>query len=251
MARGALSLALFALFGAGALAMSLVAAVLRRPSVCHAPIRASWRVLLWAFEATRLIRVVRDGLPRCSGCVIAANHPSLIDAVIVVALVPRTLFVAKHALKKNPFMSLIVRSASLPDDERLPEAARPYLEKGWNVLVFPEGTRSPAGGMRPFRRGAAQTAIRCRAPLVPVSIRQSRRILGKCQKPWDMGGSTVVYSIASGARIACAPAAGETIRSAAIRITGALSSEVRELLDRSREQMSICENAILVNSVPQ
>ena len=216
--RGCLSLLLFALFGAGALVLSVAVPFLGRPDRCHPLLRASWRVLLWMFEVVRLIRVDRGGIPSCRGCVVVANHPSLIDVVILVALAPRMLPVAKHGLKRNPFVSLIVRNACLPDDETLPSVARKYLERGWNVLVFPEGTRSPAGGMGKFRRGAMQTALRCGAPLVCVSMRQSRRILGKDQKPWDMGEKTVVYSTSCTEPIPAVLEEGESFHSAASRL---------------------------------
>ena len=213
-----LSLSLFALFGAGALVLSVAVPLLGRPDRCHPLLQKSWRVLLWMFEAVRLIRVDRGGIPSCSGCVVVANHPSLIDVVILVALMPRILPVAKHGLKRNPFMSLIVRNACLPDDETLPSVAGRYLEKGWNVLVFPEGTRSPASGMGKFRRGAMQTALRCGAPVVCVSLRQSRRILGKDQKPWDMGGETVEYSTSCTKPIPAVLENGESFHAAAARL---------------------------------
>ena len=225
--RGLVSLSLFALFGAGSLLLSVFTVFAGSPERCHTAIRASWRVLLWMFEATRLIRVDRRGLPRCRGCVIVSNHPSLIDVVIFVALVPKTLFVAKHALVHNPFMAFVVRPASLPDDERLPEAARRRLEEGWNVLVFPEGTRSPESGLRPFRRGAAQVALRCSAPVEMVAIRQSRRILGKNQRPWDMGDATVVYTMVSAGTIRYRQKAGESLRAAAVRATSDMYARCR------------------------
>jgi len=227
-ARGFLSLSLFALFGAGALVLSAAVPFLGRPDRCHPLLRNSWRALLWMFEAVRLIRVDRGGIPSCGGCVVVANHPSLIDVVILVALMPRALPVAKHGLKRNPFVSLIVRNACLPDDETLPSVAGRYLEKGWNVLVFPEGTRSPASGMGKFRRGAMQTALRCGAPVVCVSLRQSRRILGKDQKPWDMGEGTVEYSTACTKPILAVREDGESFHAAASR----LAAEMQEFCAR-------------------
>lgn len=193
--RGMVSVVLFALFGLGALAISPIMMVLRSPRLCQPVVRAVWTPLVWLFEMTRLIKVDRGNLGPLNGCVIVANHPSLIDVVIISILVPKTLYVAKHALLKNPFMSAIVRNTSLPDDERLPEAAAPYLADGWNVLVFPEGTRSPSPWeLRPFHRGAAQLALRSGAKTICVGIHLTEAILGKHQKPWQMGGETVVYS---------------------------------------------------------
>ena len=224
VARGFTSLCLFALFGIGAAVISLLMPVLgsleRRQSV----VRFAWRILLAAFEATGLIRVDSAGAPKCRGAVIVSNHPSLIDVVIYIALVPKTLYVAKSALVRNPFMSMIVRNTSLPDDETLPKTAKAYLEKGWNVLVFPEGTRSPDEGLWPFHRGAAHVALEAGAPVVVSRLTLSRRILGKRQKPWDMGEERVVYSILSDPPMAVSQRDGESRHAAAKRITSELMS---------------------------
>jgi 1-acyl-sn-glycerol-3-phosphate acyltransferase len=196
--RGVVSTLLFALFGIGAILISPIMVILGSPRLCQPVVRAVWFPLVWLFEVTRLIKVDRGNLGRFRGCVIAANHPSLIDVVLLSVIVPRTLYVAKHALRKNPFMAAIVRNTSLPDDERLPDAAAPYLAKGWNVLVFPEGTRSPSpDSIRQFHRGAAQLALRTGSKVVCVGIRLTRAILGKRQKPWDMGSERVVYSFSA------------------------------------------------------
>jgi len=230
--RSAASLALFALFGAGSILLSPVMLVLRRPEACQKAVRATWIPLVWLFRFTRLIRVDCGNLAPMRGTVIAANHPSLIDVVLVLTLVPKTLFVAKHALKGNPFMSAIVRHTSLPDDERLPDAAAEHLAKGWNVVVFPEGTRSPAaGGLGQFRRGAAHVALKAGAPLVALGIVQSpRRILGKHQWAWQMGDSPVTYSFRADAPTCERVAEGETSRDAARRVTGLLRDRILRLV---------------------
>ena len=228
--RGAVSLVLFSLYGLGALAISPIMMMLRNPRLCQPVVRAVWIPLVWLFETTRLIKVERGNLRKMEGCVIVANHPSLIDVVLISVIVPKTLFVAKHGLLKNPFMAAIVRNTSLPDDERLPEAAAPYLADGWNVLVFPEGTRSPSPGeIRQFHRGAAQMALRAGAKVVCVGIRLSRAILGKRQPPWDMGPERVSYSF-------CAdePAEAKTDPERGLR------PQAAELTDELRRRVGHC-----------
>lgn len=229
--RGAVSLVLFALYGIGGLAISPIMMVLRRPRLCQPVVRAVWIPLLWLFEATRLIKVERGNLGPLGGCVVIANHPSLIDVVIISVLVPRTLFVAKHALLKNPFMAAIVRNSSLPDDERLPEAAAPYLAAGWNVLVFPEGTRSPRPDeLRDFHRGAAQLALRSGAKVVCVGVGMTRRILGKHQPPWDMGSDRVVYSFRADEPTRVEADESRGLRPQAAELTEALRRRVQRLV---------------------
>ena len=228
--RGAVSMALFALYGLGGLLISPIMTVLRSPRLCQPVVRAVWRPLVWLFQITRLIRVDRGNLGEMRGCVIAANHPSLIDVVLVSVLVPRTLFVAKHALLKNPFMSAIVRNTSLPDDEGLPEAAAPYLADGWNVLVFPEGTRSPSPWeMREFHRGAAQLALRCGAKVACIGIKMTDAILGKHQRPWQMGKDTVVYSFRTDAPVLVERDAKRGLRPQAAELTQSLFGRINSL----------------------
>ena len=193
--RAAVVSLFFALFGVGGILISPLMLILRSPRRCQPVVRALWIPFVALLRLAGIIDVDHANLsPSLRGCVIAANHPSLIDVVIVLALVPRTLYVAKTALLRNPFMAAIVRHTSLPVDERLPEAAMPYLRDGWNLLIFPEGTRSPAtGGIHPFHRGIAHLVLRVGSPLVCLGIRLSRRIVGKGQSPWDVGSERVTY----------------------------------------------------------
>lgn len=224
--RGLMAIVLFAVFGIGALAITPLMLILRRPERCQPIVRFTWRLLLGAIVLSRLIRVDHMDLKSLRGRVIAANHPTLIDVVILTVLVPRTLYVAKHGLRKNPFMSAIVRATSLPDDARLPEVAAPYLMQGWNVLVFPEGTRSPSeGGLQPLRRGAAQLALRTSAPLVCVRIDVSRPILGKRQHSWDVGSECVDYRLCA-VDMPMSPVAEGGLHAAAVRLTEAIRTQL-------------------------
>lgn len=230
--RAAATLLLFALFGIGGLLLAPAALLLRDIRFCTALIRISWVPLVKLFELAGLIKVDVSALSKIRGSVIAANHPSLIDVVVLIAAVPKTLFVAKHVLKKNPFVSALVANASLPDDERLVDAAEKFLRKGWNVLVFPEGTRTSACGvLHTFKRGAAQLAIRSGVPLVPLAIKLSPfRILGKRQSPCDMGSERVTYRLETSEPLAAAVGMGESLHSAAKRVTCELQAAIKSLL---------------------
>ncbi len=232
--RGLTAVALFVVFGAGALLISPLMFLLRDPPHGQPVVRATWRFVVALFCRTRLIKIERGNLEDWRGVVLVANHPSLIDVVLLVSLVPRTLYVAKSALRRSPFLGAIVRATALPDDATLPDVAAPYLKAGWNVLIFPEGTRTPfkggiggmgAGGGMVLKRGAAQLALRANAPIVCVRERLSRRILAKGQKPWDMGAERVVFSFDAAAPIA--PASFP--RAASSRVA---ASELTEMIRR-------------------
>lgn len=201
--RGILSLTFFLLFGVGGLFLSLILhlPLYRNRARGIALVSWAWRILIRLFLLTRIIRITHQGERELSGRILVANHPSLIDVVILTTLYPNTLSVAKHDLRRNWFMGGIVRRVFLPDNEALLEKAPEILAQGLNILIFPEGTRSPAPDrLRTFYRGAAQLAIRTRAPIVPIAIAMDYCMLTKGQSPADVGERPVHYTITT-----CAP----------------------------------------------
>lgn len=104
---------------------------------------------------------------------VIANHPTLLDVVFLIASMPRVDCVVKEAVWNNVFMRATVRGAGyIPnrDGVELVDACVARLALGHHVLMFPEGTRSPAGALRPFQRGAARVALRAGCDIVPVLI---------------------------------------------------------------------------------
>ena len=70
------------------------------------------------------------------------------------------------------------------------------LRSGVNVVVFPEGTRTPADAPEHvFHRGAAHMAIQSDSPVETVSMRCDLEILAKRQPWWDVGDRTATYSV--------------------------------------------------------
>ena len=224
--RSLTTLALFGSFAAGGIVLSfLVVPFLRSRRAAHRAVRSVWRLLIASSVWTRLISIDASDLKKCRGCIIAANHPSLIDVVILTALIPDSYSIAKNQLKGNPFFGYIVRNVMLPNDEQILDRARDILEEGGNVIIFPEGTRTPLDGSRlKLHRGAAQLAIRLGFPIAPVRIEISRRILGKRQSVLDMGDETVRYRLVSGADITPPAKSDVSNRSGALRMTSELEN---------------------------
>lgn len=104
---------------------------------------------------------------------VIANHPTLLDVVFLIASMPRVDCVVKEAVWNNVFMRATVRGAGyIPnrDGVQLVEACVGRLARGHHVLLFPEGTRSHAGGLRHFQRGAARIALRSGCQILPILI---------------------------------------------------------------------------------
>lgn len=121
----------------------------------------------------------RDLLKGAKSKVIIANHPSLLDVVILISLVPNADCIVKGALIDNKFISAIIRNLyipnTLPFEEQLEMAAKSMAE-GNNLIIFPEGTRSRTGEPWHFKKGAARFAIYTKSDVVPVYFGGNEKI---------------------------------------------------------------------------
>jgi 1-acyl-sn-glycerol-3-phosphate acyltransferase len=154
--------------------------------------RVTWRVgsaVCRAFlRAAGLPLVVRgvDGLP-AGPAVLAVNHTSYLDAVVLVAVLgPRVhAFVAKREFEANPLMRLLLKGFGTLfverfDVQKSAEHADVLVEAvraGASIVIFPEGTLTRNTGLMAFRAGAFQVAAQARVPVVPVALRGVRSVL--------------------------------------------------------------------------
>ena len=118
-----------------------------------------------------------EHVPPDGPCILAANHVSNFDPLLVGSYIPRTTtFVAKQELYKATILALLwylwgavkVRRDGL-DMGPLRMLLR-ILADGGTVCMFPEGTRSRGRGLQPPVPGAAYLAVKSRAQVVPVAI---------------------------------------------------------------------------------
>ncbi len=125
-----------------------------------------------------------DKLPEKGPALVAANHPSYLDPVLLSLRVKRPIrFMAWDRVFSVPLLGWLVRSfGAFPVDTRRGRGGDAYakakrlVEEGHLVGIFPEGKRSRAGWLEPeLRRGAARIALETRAPLYPATIRGAFR----------------------------------------------------------------------------
>jgi 1-acyl-sn-glycerol-3-phosphate acyltransferase len=143
-------------------------------------------------------RRVRLGLPE-GPCVVIANHPTIIDAPAIISVESRLACVVKRTYYHRLGIGRLLRCCGYIDggDEASPMAsalvavqAMERLEAGQPVLFFPEGTRSPAGGLGTFQRGAFEVALRSGTPIVPVIVTCDPPVTGKGQHWYEMPSRT-------------------------------------------------------------
>jgi 1-acyl-sn-glycerol-3-phosphate acyltransferase len=163
-------------FGIAAVVMSVVwfGALLvvvpsqpRRQRLARDGVRWSFRAFLRFMELVGVVRldIDRAGLARLGAagrCVIVANHPTLLDAMILLAHVRGAGCVVKHRLWSNPFLSAAIRASNyIPnrDSEQLLRDCAEALARNEPLIVFPEATRSVPGEPLRLQRGAATVAL--------------------------------------------------------------------------------------------
>lgn len=123
-----------------------------------------------------------------SGTLIVANHPSLLDVVMIMAAVPRVQCVVKGGLWSNPFFRFTVEGAGyLRNDlppEQLVESCLGVLRDGGCLILFPEGTRTPPGTLPRLQRGFAHLATLAPCDLQVITLRADPPLLSKGQTWW-------------------------------------------------------------------
>lgn len=205
--RGLLVLIEMVIFAVGALfigcilfpVMSLFLDEKNRRKKFASLIHNSWKLFTAIMEKTRVIKVRVDGdLSQIRGKIVAASHPSLIDIVLLIGLMPDSLCLAKKELLKNPVMRNIVKSLYIingVDPEIFKKSAVEALNDGYNIIIFPTGTRTLPNQEIKIRKGASQIAIASGVDIVPVKIEAEYPFLIKNHFPLDAGEKTVNYKL--------------------------------------------------------
>ena len=106
--------------------------------------------------------------------VIIANHSSSFDVLCLLTLHPYLLFVTNDSQQHNPFYGKILKRADFYPVSVgygvLSDKLRPFVESGFSIVVFPEGTRSTDGKIHRFHQGAFFLAENLGLPITPVMI---------------------------------------------------------------------------------
>lgn len=123
------------------------------------------------------------------GVILAANHFSVLDALILAVSYPKEIFtMGKIELFKNPISKLVMTKLNTIPVSRKGFTREPIrkmlklLKQNKTVAIFPEGTVSPDGKLGDFKFGLAKIALEAKVPIIPVAIKGSNRVLPPGQK---------------------------------------------------------------------
>jgi glycerol-3-phosphate dehydrogenase (NAD(P)+) len=138
----------------------------------RAPLQLFFHVYL------RMSRIGREHIPAHGPAIIASNHRSFFDPLIIATMTRRPMYyVAKRELfDLHPRVGWLLSAlGAFPvdrgnGDQDMIATAKELLARGELVLIFPEGTRTRPGPLARPRRGVGRLALESGAPVIPVAI---------------------------------------------------------------------------------
>lgn len=141
--------------------------------------RAWSRAWLWAAGCSLEITGV-DHVDRNRSHIVVANHLSVLDIMVCFLAVPLPIrFLAKKELFSVPILAPAMRSYGIVEvdraarsaiHEKVNRQAKELVASGRSLIIYPEGTRSREGTLRPFKKGAFTMAIAGGIPVLPMTI---------------------------------------------------------------------------------
>jgi 1-acyl-sn-glycerol-3-phosphate acyltransferase len=149
---------------------------------------AGGRLALWLAG----IRVEVHGaekIPHGRPAIYLANHQSNCDPPVVITCLPPVLVMAKKEFFKVPVLGrAITLRGFIPVDRKNREQAHEAVDRavaamkaGHSFMAYPEGTRSPDGRLRPFKKGVFVLAVKSGALVVPISVSGATKVMPKGQ----------------------------------------------------------------------
>lgn len=115
--------------------------------------------------------------------VIVANHQSHLDLICLMALNPKLIFFTNEWVWKNPIYGYVIRKADyIPVNEGVEahlDKIRALVERGYSLVIFPEGTRTVDGSIGRFHKGAFYVASELGLDITPVFIHGAYDVLPK------------------------------------------------------------------------
>ena len=194
-------------------------------------IRRTWRFFTNFLINLGVIKlnVNQEAFQKIEGKIVVANHPTFIDIVILIGLLPKSICLAKKDVLKNPLFRNIVKAIYIVNDvdvEKFKENCDKFLKKGYNIVIFPTGTRNRPSEEVKIHKGFATIAINSKVDIIPVKIECDTKFLTKGQPFYDGGNKVVNYEF----KISDKVSVNDFNETDEIKLRNKISKKIKEIL---------------------
>lgn len=174
----------------------------------RAAIARGYRLFWWVAQRSGMLQVdaqALDALRADAGLIVVANHPSMLDALLLVSRLPASFCIMKASLMRNPLLGPGARLARYIANDTPSGTVRravQALKAGGQLVLFPEGTRTTSAPVNRFRPGATAIAARAGVPIQTVFIDTRSPYLCKGWPLWRLPPLPICFSVRLGQRFA-------------------------------------------------
>ena len=193
---------LFIVFGLGALFIRYFIFPFQKSKIKnYETLHSSWKFFVYLLKSTGLISIDikdKEKIESIKNSIIVSTHPSFVDIVILMSLIPHSTCFVAEKLANNPFLNGMVFMLFIlegQEQEKWVAQAKEALEQGLNVIIFPMGTRHRKNEYPRIRRGAALIAKESGRNIEVLKIEQSFDFLHIHQPFYDAGEKRVEYNL--------------------------------------------------------
>ena len=204
--RSVLITIVFFIFGIGSMFLNFILFPLinifyksqKKLEICSDIIHMLWHLEVKFMELLRLYKIEIKGDLNIKNKVIVSTHPSFVDVLILIGLIPRTTCFVKKTLTENFILKNIVNSIFISNDlelEELKAQTKKMLDAGFNVIIFPMGTRHRKDEHPKIKKGASLVALNAQKDIVPIKMSTSENFLFINEPFYAVGNRNVIFEI--------------------------------------------------------
>ena len=198
--RSAMVFVSFFVFGCGAILLNFLVFpfIKNNKYLCSDIIHLTWKFFVHFMMFLGLFKLDIKKLSKIENKIIVATHPSFIDIVILIALIPRSTCFVKKELAHNLIIKNIVNSIFITNEvelEELKTKSKKMLDMGFNVIIFPSGIRHRKNEYPKIKKGASLIALNANKNIVPIRFFANGDFMFINQPFYEVGNKRVIFEI--------------------------------------------------------
>lgn len=198
--RSAMVFISFFVFGCGAVLLNFFVFpfIKNNKFLCSDIIHYAWKFFVNFMIMLGLFKLEIKKLSKIENKIIVATHPSFIDIVILIALIPHSTCFVKKELAHNPILKNLVNSIFITNEvdlDELKSKSKEMLDMGFNVIIFPSGIRHRRNEFPKIKKGASLVALNSNKNIIPIKFFTDYDFMFINQPFYEVGEHRVTFEV--------------------------------------------------------